>query len=147
MWPNYGQKKVFWPQNQYSIYVILAWEVMWLGKLSWMHIKPIFYCMPNQVCQNNFCHSILTQLKFPLAVLSVSSIGMFLQEEIKLGFILKAQKCLHQVGGVQVHSTIALTLEMRVDSLPKSVHRAVRQVTVAVASIRWWWADARCTYT
>ena len=71
-----------------------------------MHIKPIFYCMPNQVCQNNFCHSILTQLKFPLAVLSVSSIGMFLQEEIKLGFILKAQKCLHQVGGVQVHSTI-----------------------------------------
>ena len=45
-------------------------------------------CMPNQVCQNNFCHSILTQLKFPLAVLSVSSIGTFLQEEIKLGFIL-----------------------------------------------------------
>jgi hypothetical protein len=67
---------------------------------------------------------------------SVSSIGTFLQEEIKLGFILKAQKCLHQFGGVQVHSTIALTLEMQVDSLPKSVHRAVRQVTVAVASIR-----------
>jgi len=29
---------------------------------------------------------------------------MFLQEEIKLGFILKAQKCLYQVGGV--HHTV-----------------------------------------
>jgi hypothetical protein len=71
-----------------------------------MHIKPVFHHTPNGACQICFSHSILTQLKIPLAVLFISPIRMFLQEEIKVGFILKVGKGSHKVGGVQVHCTI-----------------------------------------
>ena len=74
---NYQLKGLLWPQNQYSVYDIWTEQVMRLQKLSPMHIKPVFHCTPDQASQNCFSCSILTQLKFPLIVLSVSPIGTF----------------------------------------------------------------------